>query len=185
MLIIGLGNPGTKYERTLHNVGFCVLDKLAQRLNMTFKENECKSITALAYKGTDKLILAKPQTYMNLSGEAVRELVGKYGVQAQDMLVIYDDIDLDIGVIRVRREGSAGTHNGMRNIIALLARQDFPRLRIGIGRPPKESDLANYVLSRPHGEDMDKLESAFDKAAEIIADYITHRDIDKLMRQSK
>lgn len=185
MLIIGLGNPGDTYDKTLHNAGFSVADRLAELMGIRFKDKECKALTGSAYKDGERIVIAKPQTYMNLSGEAVRELMGRYREDAAGLLIVYDDIDIDTGVIRVRREGSAGTHNGMRNIIALLGRQDFARVRIGVGRPPKDFPLADYVLSRPHGEAADKLNAAYDKAAAIIRDYVLHRDIDRLMRESK
>lgn len=148
-LIVGLGNPEPRYDLTYHNIGFAVLDALADGLDAPFLKKECKALTAHTYITEEPLILAKPQTYMNLSGEAVSELAARYKLDvSRDVLVVVDDIDLDVGVLRLRTKGSPGTHNGLRNIAALVG-PEFMRLRIGIGRPQNAfMDLAAYVLSK-------------------------------------
>ena len=146
-IIVGLGNPGTKYEHTRHNVGFDVLSLIANKLDVIINKSKFKSLIAETnYKG-EKLVLAVPQTFMNLSGEAIVELKNWYKVESKDILIIYDDIDLCFADIRFRINGSAGTHNGMRNIIELSSDNLFPRIRVGIGRPPEGWDLKDWVLS--------------------------------------
>ena len=136
-LIVGLGNPGAKYQFTRHNTGFNAVEVLAQRLEIRLDKLKCKARIGEGRLGDERVVLAQPQTYMNLSGESVRELLNWYKCPLEHMIVIYDDIDLPPGRIRIRAKGSAGTHNGMRNIIYQLGRDDFPRVRIGIGRQPE------------------------------------------------
>lgn len=146
-IIVGLGNPGAKYEHTRHNMGFDVLSLIANKLDVNINKSKFKSLIAETnYKG-EKLVLAAPQTFMNLSGEAIVELKNWYKVESKDILIIYDDIDLCFADIRFRVNGSAGTHNGMRNIIELSSDNLFPRIRVGIGRPPEGWDLKDWVLS--------------------------------------
>lgn len=185
MLIVGLGNPDKKYDGTYHNVGFMVIDKLAELLGVTLKEDKCRAKFATMYKGGKKIIIAKPMTYMNLSGEAVVALSSYYNIPTDEIIVVYDDIDLPVGDIRIRKSGSAGTHNGMRNIVANLGSTDFPRVRVGIGKPQPPMQLVDYVLSHIKGENKDKLDSAFEKVAHLLEDFITHNDIEKMMRDSK
>ncbi len=146
-VIVGLGNPGEKYARTRHNVGFDVLNLLAGRMNVEFNKTKCKARLAEGRLGNERVVLAQPQTFMNLSGESVVELMNWYKVDMDHLVVVYDDIDLEPGHVRFRAKGSAGTHNGMRSIIYLLGREDFPRVRVGTGRAPKGWDLADWVLS--------------------------------------
>lgn len=146
-VIVGLGNPGDKYARTRHNVGFDVLELLAQRLNISFNKLKCKARIAEGRIGNERVALAQPQTFMNLSGESVVELMNWYKIEPDHLVVVYDDIDLEPGHVRFRAKGSSGTHNGMRSIIYLLDRDDFPRVRVGTGRAPKGWDLADWVLS--------------------------------------
>ncbi len=134
-LIVGLGNPGRQYADTKHNIGFMVVDYLAGKLGIKVDKIKFKSIIGEGFVGTEKIVLAKPQTYMNLSGEAVLDMVQWYKPEPQDMLVIFDDMDLPLGKLRLRMKGSAGGHNGMKSIIYLVQSDEFPRLRIGIGRP--------------------------------------------------
>ena len=145
-LVVGLGNPGRKYEHTRHNVGFDVVDILSQKYEIPLRKSRCKAITGEGVIAGQKVALALPQTYMNLSGESVVQLVNWYKPEMDQLLVCYDDIDLPDGKVRFRPSGSAGTHNGMRNIIYLLGRDDFPRMRVGTGRPPEHMDLKDYVL---------------------------------------
>ncbi|HIV28194.1 MAG TPA: aminoacyl-tRNA hydrolase [Candidatus Ornithocaccomicrobium faecavium] len=147
VLIVGLGNPGAKYARTRHNVGFDVVEILAARNQIELNRTRCKAKVGEGRIGNVRVALAQPQTYMNLSGEAVTQLVNWYKVAPEELLVVYDDVDLPFGRVRIRPKGSAGTHNGMRNILYLLGRDDFPRLRVGIGRPPEHWDMKDFVIS--------------------------------------
>ncbi|MDO4546713.1 MAG: aminoacyl-tRNA hydrolase [Clostridia bacterium] len=146
-VIVGLGNPGRKYEHTRHNAGFDVIEMLSQRHSIPVTRHKCSSSVGEGVINGVRVALARPGTYMNLSGQAVVELVNWYKIGMENLLVIYDDVDLPLGRVRVRARGSAGTHNGMRSIIYLLGRDDFPRLRLGTGRPPEGWDLADYVLT--------------------------------------
>ena len=148
-IIAGLGNPTLKYEGTRHNAGFDVIDVLADKYNVSVDGRKARAYIGKGIIGGSKVILAKPQTYMNLSGESIRGLVDYYKIDAeQQLLVIYDDISLAPGQLRIRKKGSAGGHNGIKNIIAHLGTQIFPRIKMGVGEKPKEFDLADYVLSR-------------------------------------
>jgi PTH1 family peptidyl-tRNA hydrolase len=159
-LILGLGNPGPGYARHRHNIGFMVLDRFADRHGLRFDRREANALVASGEVAGRPLVLAKPQTWMNRSGAAARPLVQRYTRRPAELLVVYDDLDLPLGRLRLRAEGSAGGHNGMRDIIAALGTQAFPRLRLGIGRPPAGEDPADYVLSpftpdeRPLAEQM-------------------------------
>jgi PTH1 family peptidyl-tRNA hydrolase len=171
-LIVGLGNPGKKYELTRHNVGFIVLDYLAKRMNTPISKIKFKSYYCEIKIGGEKVILLKPQTYMNLSGEAVASAVNYYGIDPSDVMVIYDDIDIDFGKIRIRKQGSGGTHNGMKNIIYHLKWDEFPRLRVGIGRS-NVITLHDYVLQRfPKGE-WDELREVVIRASEAIELFVS------------
>ena len=134
-LVVGLGNPDRKYLNTFHNVGFMCVDLLADKLGETFTKNECKAMTLHTRINGHKVIVAKPLTYMNLSGESVLELVNKYKIEIEKLIVVYDDVDLPMGTVRIRKGGSAGTHNGMRNIVKLLDNTGFARIRLGINKP--------------------------------------------------
>lgn len=165
-LIIGLGNPTKKYEGTRHNVGFEVIDLLAKMSGIRVTEKKHKALCGLGLVNGVKVLLAKPQTYMNLSGESVRALSDFYKVPSQDILIIHDDIDLPAGSVRIRKNGSAGGHNGMKDIIRHLGTQEIPRIRIGVGTKPEGWDLADYVLSRYSGEDAKLITQAEQSAAE-------------------
>lgn len=172
-LIVGLGNPGPKYAHTRHNVGFDVLDALAERLGVSISREKEKALLGECFVGGSKVILALPQTYMNLSGEAVSRLVNWYRVPLENLLVVYDDIDLAQGAIRIRKNGSAGTHNGMRSIVELLGSEAFPRLRVGVGQRAPGFELADWVLSRYQtAEEQKAAREAYALAAEAIVDYI-------------
>ena len=146
-IVVGLGNPGRKYEHTRHNVGFDVLEVLSQKYDIPIRKLRCKAAVGEGTIRGERVVLAQPQTFMNLSGESVVELMNWYKAEPEHLIVVYDDVDLPEGRLRFRPSGSAGTHNGMRNIIYLLGRDDFPRLRVGIGRPPEGWDLKDYVLT--------------------------------------
>jgi PTH1 family peptidyl-tRNA hydrolase len=168
-LIIGLGNPGSQYEHTRHNVGFRVVDRLARHWGWPWSERRARAILASGTAANEKVILAKPLTYMNLSGESVAELARWYRVPAHDLLIIYDELDLPVGRIRLRLGGSAAGHNGMRDIIARLHTNDFPRLRVGIGRPThRRLEGRDHVLSAANGDDALLLSSGEEHAAEAV-----------------
>ena len=146
-IVVGLGNPGRKYEHTRHNVGFDVVEILSQKYDIPIRKLRCKAAVGEGTIRGERVVLAQPQTFMNLSGQCVSELVSFYKVPMDRLLLIYDDIDLPLGKLRLRLSGSAGTHNGMRSVIGLLGRQDFPRLRVGVGSRPEGWELADWVLS--------------------------------------
>lgn len=171
-LIVGLGNPGKKYEATRHNVGFEAIDILAERLAVKVSKIKFKSLIGeTVYKG-EKVILVKPQTFMNLSGEAVFEMMRYYDVPVSNLILIFDDFDTDLGRIRIRKSGSAGTHNGMKHIIYRIMDENFPRIRIGIGRPGPGWIMADFVLSRFEKPELpaviDSIASAADAALCIL-----------------
>ena len=165
-LIVGLGNPGREYEHTRHNAGFDAIDVLAGKLGADVKEQKHKGLCGKGMIAGEKVILLKPQTFMNLSGESVRAAADFYKIDAEHMIVLYDDIDLDVGKLRVRAKGSAGGHNGIKNIIAHMGTQEFPRVRIGVGAKPDRMDLADYVLGRFSQVERPVMEDAFEEAAE-------------------
>ena len=172
-IIAGLGNPTREYEKTRHNVGFDTIDVLADRLNTSVDEKKFKGLYGKGIIAGEKVILLKPQTFMNLSGESVREAADFYKVDPEHIIVIYDDISLDVGQLRIRKKGSAGGHNGIKNIISHLGTQVFPRIRIGVGEKPKGWDLADYVLGRFAKDEEPVIREALDNAAEacgIIVD---------------
>jgi PTH1 family peptidyl-tRNA hydrolase len=167
LLVVGLGNPGREYQDTRHNAGFMCVDILAGRHGLRFNRKKARSQVATgAFAGT-RLVLAKPQTYMNLSGEAVRGLMRELGVPPAALLVVYDDVDLPLGTIRLRQSGSPGTHNGMRNIVDCLGNTNFPRLRIGIGQP-KDMPLVDYVLQPFLKEEWEIAEASINRAADAV-----------------
>ncbi len=168
-LIAGLGNPGPEYENTRHNCGFRVVDYLAEKWQISFTKKKWKGILAETKQEGKRLVLLKPLTYMNNSGESVQAALDWYGIPEEHLLVVYDDIDLTLGTIRVRPKGSAGSHNGMKSILQQLEGDSFPRIRVGIGPKPPQMDLANYVLGRFSEEERLKLEPALHHAAEAAA----------------
>ena len=172
-LIVGLGNPGAQYAHTRHNVGFDVVDTLARKLGVTIGRERDEALLGECFIAGQKTILALPQTYMNLSGEAVSRLVRWYRLPPENLMVVYDDVDLPQGRLRVRAGGSAGTHNGMRNIVYLTGRDDFPRVRIGIGKPEPGRDLAAYVLGKYPPEARQAMFDAFLRAADAVQAIVT------------
>lgn len=173
-LILGLGNPGAQYTSTRHNVGFWTVDTLAERHGIELKTRRHNSRLGIGTIHGVPVVLAKPQTYMNLSGEAARALIQAYHLQPEQMLVIFDDIWLPPGVVRIRAKGSAGGHNGMKSIIHALGTEAFPRVRIGIGQPPAEVDLADYVLAPPLPEERERLLLAVQRAADACEAWLTN-----------
>lgn len=165
-LIAGLGNPTREYEKTRHNVGFEAIDILADKAGTTVTERKHKALYGKGFLGGQKVILAKPQTYMNLSGESIREIADFYKIEAENIIILCDDINLPEGRLRIRLKGSAGGHNGLKNIISHLGTQEFPRIRIGVGEKPRGMDLADYVLGRFPKEQQALMEEAYREAAD-------------------
>jgi PTH1 family peptidyl-tRNA hydrolase len=172
-IIAGLGNPGKDYETTRHNAGFMTIDRLADQLGCEVTTRKFQGLTGSGFIGGEKVILLKPQTFMNASGESIRAAADFYKLEPDHILVIYDDISLDVGSIRVRVKGSAGGHNGMKSIIAHLGTENFPRIRVGIGEKPERMDLADYVLGHFSKEEMENLQKATHMAAEAAEILIT------------
>lgn len=171
-LIVGLGNPGKQYAHTRHNVGFDVLEKLSAKMGVSITRSKSKALVGEGFVAGQKVVLALPQTFMNLSGEAVQELAHWYKVEPEHLMIVYDDVDLAPCFIRIRKNGSAGTHNGMRSIIGCLGYENFPRLRVGVGQKREGYELADWVLGHYIGEEADAADKAFDLAAEALLDYI-------------
>ncbi|MGF0033415.1 aminoacyl-tRNA hydrolase [Bariatricus sp. SGI.154] len=168
-IIAGLGNPTSQYEGTRHNVGFDVIDALADKYNISVDGRKSRAFIGKGIIEGQKVILVKPQTYMNLSGESIRGLVDYYKIdEEQELLVIYDDVSLDVGQLRIRKKGSAGGHNGIKSIIANLGTQVFPRIKVGVGEKPKKYDLADYVLGHFSKADREIMEEGYQKAVKAI-----------------
>lgn len=167
-IIVGLGNPGKQYEQTRHNVGFEVIDRLAEKYDIHMDERKHRAFCGKGMIGGQKVVLVKPQTFMNLSGESVRSAVDFYKVAGDEIIVIYDDISLEPGQLRLRSKGSAGGHNGIKNIIAHLGTQEFPRVKVGVGAKPDRMDLADYVLSHFSKGEWELMNDAFKEAADAV-----------------
>jgi len=184
--VVGLGNPGSKYEFTRHNIGFRIVDNLARDMETEFKK--AKSYYSLISRGminNHKVILVKPQTFMNLSGRAVNRVVSYYKIPLQDLLIVYDDLNLELGKIRIRKRGSAGGHKGMESIMQYLNSEDIPRLRIGIGNPSSVNfnfDYVSYVLSNFNNNEKDKIEEVIQLSTEAIKTIIED-NFEKAMRK--
>ena len=173
-IIVGLGNPTKEYEGTRHNVGFEVIDRIAEKYNIDVAVKKHRALVGKGMIGGEKVILAKPQTFMNLSGESVRSLLDFYKVdETTELLIIYDDVSLAPGQLRIRAKGSAGGHNGIKSIIAHVGGQVFPRIKIGVGEKPPKMDLADYVLGHFSKEDRSVMEEAFREAADAVEMMIT------------
>lgn len=169
-LIVGLGNPGAQYENTRHNIGFKVIDNIAKEYNIEINRQKFKGVYGEGFINGEKVILLKPTTYMNLSGESVREVVDFYKLTCDDIVVIYDDISLDVGRLRLREKGSAGGHNGIKSIIAHLGTDVFPRIKVGVGQP--NVDLVNYVLGKFTDEEMEVLSESIDASTKAVSEII-------------
>ena len=180
-IIVGLGNPTKEYEGTRHNVGFDVIDAIADKYNISVTEREKRAFCGKGVIEGQKVILVKPQTYMNLSGESVRGLIDYYKVDTEmELLVIFDDVSLDVGQLRIRKKGSAGGHNGIKNIIQHLGSNVFQRIKVGVGEKPKEYDLADYVLGRFSKAEREVMEDGYKNAIEAV-EMIVRGDIDVAM----
>lgn len=169
-IIAGLGNPTGKYEKTRHNVGFDVIDLLAEKYNIRINEKKHRALCGTGIMEGQKVLLVKPQTFMNLSGESIGAILNFYKIPPEtNLIVLYDDISLPPGRLRIRKKGSAGGHNGIKNIISHVGTQEFLRIKIGVGEKPRGWDLADYVLSRFSGEERRQVEEAFGKACDAAA----------------
>ena len=171
-LVVGLGNPGARYESTRHNMGFLAVDRLAEREKLRFNKLRFKAWTAEWKLGENKVLVMKPQTYMNLSGEAVGAAARFYKIPPEHILVVSDDIDLPVGKLRLRAFGSAGGHNGIKNIIAHLGTQDFPRIKIGTGAPGEGGDMIDWVIGVPSQAERKILVESFENAVKAAEDII-------------
>ena len=182
-LIVGLGNPGSKYRGTKHNVGFIALDEIAYQEKVTFNKTQFEADIAEFFLNEEKIILAKPQTFMNESGRSVRPLMDYYNIADEDLLVIYDDLDLPIGKIRLREKGSAGGHNGIKSIIAHLGTKDFNRIKVGIDRPKNGKEVVSYVLSAFPKETHDDMLNAMKQTADASLYWAEGHDFVNTMNQ--
>ena len=172
-IVAGLGNPGSNYEHTRHNVGFKTIDILASQLAIEVSKKKFKALVGEGNLDGKKVVLLKPQTFMNLSGESIYEAINWYKIPLANLIIIYDDIDLPVGKLRIRAKGSAGTHNGMKSIVEYLDDEDFPRVRIGVGKPVlKDLNLANFVLSKFLEEEKPEIELSLRNSADAVKDII-------------
>ena len=176
-LIAGLGNPDVKYLKTMHNMGFMAIDMLADKLGVEFNKKGFKGVYGMTTINGEKVILLKPMTYMNLSGSSIQEALAFYKIPRQNLLVVYDDLDINIGSLRIRAKGSAGTHNGMRDIVSKIGGEDFPRIRVGIKPVNDSRGLIDYVLSDIKKDD----EAVFKKASDACYDYINVKNLEEIM----
>lgn len=180
-VIVGLGNPGKQYQQTRHNVGFNAIDVLSEKLGIRVDKIKYKAVVGEGLYQGEKIMLVKPQTFMNLSGESVIKIMSYFDLPIEKLIVIFDDIDTDLGKLRIRKKGSAGTHNGMRNIIYLLQKDEFPRVRIGIGKPER-GELKDFVLRKFSADEKVLMSDAISRAAEATL-AIIREDVDKAMNQ--
>lgn len=182
-IIAGLGNPTTKYAGTRHNVGFDVIDQIAEEYNISVESRKGRAFVGTGIIAGQKVLLVKPQTYMNLSGESIRELVDFYKIDVEsELLVIYDDVSLDVGQLRIRKKGSAGGHNGIKSIISHLGTNVFLRIKVGVGEKPAQYDLADYVLGHFSKEDRQLMEEGYRKAVHAVELLVTDQ-VDQAMNE--
>lgn len=181
-LIIGLGNPEEEYSRTRHNMGFNAINKIAEQYGVKVNKSKFQGLYESEIIEGKKVILIKPQTYMNLSGECIKQFVDFYKIKKEEILVIYDDMDIEPGKIKIRKKGGAGGHNGMKSIIKMLGTEEFARIRVGIGRPEHNGDEINYVIGAIPEEEIPKLEEGVEKAKEAIIE-ILKNGIDSAMNK--
>lgn len=182
-LLVGLGNPGPEYATTRHNAGFMVIDLLGENLRASYWKDEAGAKVARVRLGDDELVLAKPQTFMNVSGKSVKRLLDAYDLAVADLIVVHDDLDLPEGAVRAKREGGHGGHNGLRSIIEELGTGDFIRIRIGIGRPPGRMDPAAFVLEPLSRDGLERMrETSVPEAAQCVM-HVLERGVDSAMRE--
>lgn len=179
-LIVGLGNPGKKYENTRHNTGFAVIDRTLAKLNVELDKNKFNADYTMINRNGEKIYILKPLTYMNLSGEAVAPFMKYFGIEPEDLVVVHDDLDLPVGKIRLRQSGSCGGQNGMRNIIDLLGNSNIKRIRVGIGKDPL-IPVVDYVLGKTKKEDLEVYNQALDKASDALIYWLDCDDFSKVM----
>jgi PTH1 family peptidyl-tRNA hydrolase len=182
IVIAGLGNPGSKYSGTRHNVGFDVIDRLAEKNNIKVNRLRFKALTGEGLIGNEKVLLVKPSTYMNNSGESLREVMDFYKLEPEKLLVVVDDIDIDFATIKLKKKGSAGSHNGLKSIIYLIQKDNFPRLKVGIGKKPPYYDLADFVLSKFSSDERKLMDRAIEKASEAAEEFV-RSGVDKAMNE--
>lgn len=180
VVIFGLGNVGNEYANTYHNTGFIFLDEFANKFGLKFTKTKYNGMVAEGNVAGEKVMLVKPTTLMNLSGKCVAEYVGKFKLDLSNILVVYDDIDIACGTYRLRKSGSAGTHNGMRSIIGELNSENFARLRIGIGFKPEFMGLANYVLSKISNDNKSKMQQIVDDTNQILEQFVMYKQVDRI-----
>ena len=171
-LIVGLGNPENEYAETRHNMGFCTINKLSKELNIEVNKTKFNGLYGTGIVNDEKIILLKPQTYMNLSGEAVKAFVDFYKVDLNNLVIIYDDIDVEKGAIRIRKKGSPGSHNGMKSVTNMLQTENFTRIRIGIGKPIYQGDMVNYVIGNISKEEKEQLEPGIEMAKNAVIELL-------------
>lgn len=181
-LIIGLGNPEPEYARTRHNMGFDTVNIIANKYNIEMNRTKFNAIYGSGNIGDKKVVLVKPQTYMNLSGQAVREFVNFYKVETDNLIIIYDDMDIEKGTMKIRKKGGPGSHNGMKSIVQELSSTEFPRVRIGIGTPEHKNDAINYVIGHVPEEEYELLQKGVEKAA-IAVEEIVKNGMDTAMNK--
>ena len=181
-IIAGLGNPGKKYENTRHNMGFLAVDLLAEKYDIRIDKIKFKALVGEGRIAGQKVLLVKPQTFMNLSGQSIVEIMNFYKEDVENLIVIYDDISLEPGKIRIRKKGSAGGHNGIKNIIAQLGTQNFQRVKVGVGEKPKGWDLADYVLGHFSKEDRGLVDDALKRVAGAV-ELMVQGEVDQAMNQ--
>lgn len=181
-LIVGLGNPEEEYARTRHNMGFDTINKIAEKHNIKVNKSKFNSLYGAGTINNEKVILLKPQTYMNLSGNAIRDFVNFYKIKEDKLIVIYDDLDVEPGTIKIRKKGGPGTHNGMKSVVHEIQTENFARVRVGIGQPKYKGDLLNYILTRIPDEEYKILDKSTSNAAEAIIEIII-TGIDKAMNK--
>ena len=179
-IIVGLGNPENEYSNTRHNMGFDTINKVAKKYNIEISKTNFKGIYGTGIIEGEKVLLLKPQTYMNLSGESVKEIIDFYKLNTDNLIIIYDDIDIEPGIIKLRKTGGPGTHNGMKSVIKEIGTEKFPRIRIGIGKPEHKGDLIKYVIGKIPDEEKKILDKSTDLAKDAVSEIIKS-GIDKAM----
>ena len=181
-LIVGLGNPEEQYSKTRHNMGFDVINKLSNKYEINVNKSKWKGLVGTGIIENEKVILLKPQTFMNLSGESIREVMDFYNLENKDIIIIYDDMDIEKGEIKVRKTGGPGSHNGMKSVIENLPNNRFKRVRVGIGKPENKSDMINYVIGKVSDEEQEILDKGTEKAKEAVIE-IVKNGVDSAMNK--
>ena len=171
-LIVGLGNPDAEYDNTRHNMGFNTINRISEKYNIKLKKNKFQGLFEIGEIEGQKVIIVKPQTYMNLSGNCVKEIVDFYKIEKENIIIIYDDMDIEPGKIKIRKKGSSGGHNGIKSIIQMLGTDEFPRIRIGIGKPEHKGDEINYVIGAIPDEEKERLIQGVEKAEKALIEIL-------------